>query len=135
VIGILVNDEVKVGDRSFLVVRELLQSFAHSEVGVQRLGVYAQRMFEVLGCSLAFSDVGEQVGEMDAGSEVPVVQSETLLVVKHTLLILLNLLKAAAQLKESVGLWKSIPLCLHLDGLLYYLNGFLELSALLEYLS
>ena len=51
---------------------------------VDRLPVDLDGMLEVLGGSLTFSKIREEVGQMDTRSEVVVVKGEALLVVLHT---------------------------------------------------
>lgn len=51
---------------------------------VNRLPVDLDGMLEVLGGSLTFSKIREEVGQMDTRSEVVVVKGEALLVVLHT---------------------------------------------------
>ena len=83
----------------------MLQGFAEAEMSIQRVRIDLDCVLEVLGSTLAFAEIGKKVSEMNATSKVIAVESQTLLVVLHTLLEVFGLLIAHAQEVEGVGLW------------------------------
>ena len=98
-----------------LILRVLLQCLAQTKVGVKRVWINLDGMLEILGSSLSFTKVGQQIGKMDATTKVIVIDGQTLFVVLHALLEVFVAFIAHAQVVESVGLWWPLTVVFDLD--------------------
>ena len=105
VLVILLNNKQKVWNWCIFIFRILLQSFGHSEIGIHRIWINSQSMFEILDCSLSLCQVREQVSQMDTGTKVVLVDLQAFLVVQEALLELLLELVCLSQIEESAWLW------------------------------
>lgn len=101
VLVILLNNKQKVWNWCIFIFRILLQSFGHSEIGIHRIWINSQSMFEILDCSLSLCQVREQVSQMDTGTKVVLVDLQAFLVVQEALLELLLELVCLSQIEES----------------------------------
>jgi hypothetical protein len=79
----------------------LLQSFGHSKIGIHRIWVNSQRMFEILDSSLSLCQVRQQISQMNASTEVVLVDLQAFLVVEEALLKLLLQLVRLSQIEEG----------------------------------
>lgn len=57
-------------------------------------------MFEIFDCSLAFRQIGKQVGQMNAGPKVVLIDLKALLVVEKAFLIFLEQLISLSQVEK-----------------------------------
>ena len=89
-------------NRGVLVLRVLLQGLTKTEVRIDRVRVDLDGMFEVLGRALAFAKVGKQIGQVDAGAKVVLVESEALFEILHASFEVFELLVAHTSVIESI---------------------------------
>lgn len=105
VLVVFLNDKQKVWNWRIFIFGILLQSFGHSKIGIHRIWIDSQSMFEILDCSLSLCQVRKQVSQMNAGTEVVLVDLQAFLVVQEALLKLLLKLVRLSQIEEGAWLW------------------------------
>lgn len=103
VIGIPVQDFLEVRDGSIFVFRVLLKGLTESKMGVDGISVDLDGMFEVFSCTLPLSQIGKEVGKMDACTKVIVIDRKALLEVLHACLKVFHLLLAHTDVVKRVG--------------------------------
>jgi len=84
-------------------------------VRVDRVSVDFDRMLKILSGALTLTKVGQEVSKVDAGAEVVVVESETLLEVLHAPLKVFQLLVTHADVVECVRFRRALVRILSLD--------------------
>ena len=80
VFWILFNDQQEEGNRSILVLRILLKGLGHAEVGIDRIRINLQSMFEILNSSLTLCQISKEVCQMNAGTKMVLINLEALLI-------------------------------------------------------
>lgn len=101
ILMIFFNDKQKMWNWCIFIFRILLQSFGHTKIGIHRIWINSESMFEILDCSLSLCQVCKQVSQMNACTEVVLVDLEAFLVVQEALLKLLLKLISLSQIEEG----------------------------------
>ena len=101
ILVVLFDNKQKVWNWRIFIFGVLLQSFGHSKIGIHRIWVDSQSMFEILDSSLSLCQVRQQIRQMNASTEVVLVDLQAFLVVEEALLKLLLQLVSLSQIEEG----------------------------------
>ena len=71
-------------------------------MGINRIRVNLEGVFEVFCCALTFTQICEQISQMDTRAKVIVVNCETFLEVLHTLFKVFHLLVTHTDIVERI---------------------------------
>ena len=101
ILVVLFDNKQKVWNWGIFIFRILLQSFGHSKIGIHGIWVNSQCMFEILDGSLSLCQVRQQISQMNASTEMVLVDLQAFLVVQQALLKLLLQLVSLSQIEEG----------------------------------